>query len=524
MLSLTQKSRTQTSPKSSTSRLRLGAALLALGLALGMQAADAQEVARFPIATDFDSFDPDNAFEMDGLASINNVYEGLVEYVPGSAEIRGLLAKDWNISDDGLTYTFNLIEGATFHDGTPFNADAVVTSFTRRRDGELILSYFLWNLKGMEAKDDKTVVLTLGVPQPSFLDSLASPWGPKVISPTALAEHAGDDNGVAWLDTNAVGTGPFKLASFARGEGYMFERYDGYHGTAPFFSSIELPLMPEVSQQVLSLQAGDIDAVPANYPWAQLASLPAGLEITAAPSTSLVIGFVKPKSVLNDPEIRQAFLTAINPASWVADAYGAYGHPAKSLYPEIMLEPKTPFVFPDDVAAAKAIVAAKGPVTLTIGISAEEAGALGRVGDLLVAQLAGIGIDATVSILPSGSAFGLADNPDGPDFYMGKLTPDALHPENQAAIFFTTGAPINFYGRSLPEADALVNQAGTLTDIPARNALYEEASKLYIDNGLFIPLVGVDDVVVRPAELTDLDLRAAYAPGNIDFGSVRWAQ
>jgi len=521
----TQNFWTQTSRKSSMSGLKLGAAMLALSLALGLPAgaASAQETARFPIATDFDSFDPDNAFEMDGLASINNVYEGLVEYVPGSAEIRGLLATDWDISEDGLTYTFHLVEGATFHDGTPFNADAVITSFTRRRDGELILSYFLWNLKGMEAPDDKTLVLTLGVPQPSFLDSLASPWGPKVISPTALAEHAGDDNGVAWLDTNAVGTGPFKLASFARGEGYMLERYDGYHGEAPFFSSIELPLMPEVSQQVLGLQAGDLDAVPANYPWAQLAALPPGLEIAAAPSTSLVIGFVKPETVLNDPEIRQAFLTAINPASWVADAFGAYGHPAKSLYPEIMLDPKTPFVFPDDIEAAKAIVAAKGPVTLTIGISAEEANSLGRVGDLLVAQLASIGIDATVSILPSGSAFGLKDNPNGPDFYMGKLTPDALHPENQAAIFFTTGAPINFYGRSLPEADALVNEAGTLTDIEARNALYEKASALYIDNGLFIPLVGVDDVVVEAEGLSDLDLRAAYAPGNIDFGSVRWA-
>ena len=506
----------------STSMAR-GLATLALGLALSVPAAQAQETLRLPTATDFDSFDPDNAFEMDGLAAINNVYEGLVEYVPGSSEIRGLLATDWEISEDGLTYTFHLVDDATFHDGTPFTADAVVKSFERRRDGELILSYFLWNLENIEATDEHTVVMTLGMPQPSLLDSLASPWGPKVVSPTALAEHAGDDNAAGWLDTNADGTGPYKLANFERGQGYSFERYDGYHGEKPYFETIEVPLIPEISQQVLNLQAQETDAVPANYPWAQLAGLPAGLEITTAPSTSLIVGFVKPDSPLSDPEIREAFLTAINPDLWVDDVFDAYGHTARSLYPEIMLDPETPVSFPTDMEAATAIVAEKGPIELTLAISTEEANALGRVGDILVAQLAGIGIDATVTLLPSGAAFGLADMPDAPDFYMGKLTPDALHPENQAGIFFTTSAPINFYKASLPAADALVSEAGTLTDVAARNALYEEAGHMYFDNGLFIPLVGVDDVVVAPEGLTGFDLRAAYAPGNIDFGSVRWA-
>ena len=94
-----------------TGQLLAGAALLALTLSASV--AQAQETLRLPIATDFDSFDPDNAFEMDGLAAINNVYEGLVEYVPGSSDIRGLLANRWDVSADGLTYTFHLVEGAS---------------------------------------------------------------------------------------------------------------------------------------------------------------------------------------------------------------------------------------------------------------------------------------------------------------------------------------------------------------------------------------------------------------------------
>lgn len=508
---------------SNLARIAFTAAILAVLLPVAKESR-AEEILRIPLATDIDSFDPDNAFEMDGLSVINNVYEGLVEYVPGSAEIRGLLARDWTISDDGLTYTFNLIEGASFHDGTPFNAAAVKASFERRRDSELILSYFLWNLKDIAAPDDKTVVLTLGVPQPSLLDSLASPWGPKVISPKALADNGGGKAAGTWLDTNAAGTGPFTLTRFERGQGYELKRFDGYHGTAPFFSTIDLPLVPDIGQQLLSLQAEETDAVPANYPWAQLAALPAGLEVTAAKSTSAIIGFVKPTGLLNDAAIRTAVLTAINPQNWVKDAFGAYGHVAKSVYPDVMLEPTKPIVFPTDMAAAKSTVTAKGEVTLTIGISTEDANALGRVGDLLVAQLAGIGVKATVTIMPAGASFQLKDNPDGPDLYLTKLTPDALHPETQAGIFFATGAPINFYGRGLPEADALLQQAGALTDVAARNALYEQAGHLYFDQGLFIPLVTVDDVVVHPEGLTDLGLRAAFAPGNIDFGAVRWAE
>jgi peptide/nickel transport system substrate-binding protein len=504
-------------------RLFLGAAILTIAWSNAGEGR-AEDILRIPMATDIDSFDPDNAFEMDGLAAINNVYEGLVEYVPGSSEIRGLLAKSWTVSDDGLTYTFNLIEGAQFHDGTPFNAAAVKTSFERRRDNELILSYFLWNVKDIAAPDDKTVVLTLGVPQPSLLDSLASPWGPKVISPKALADNGGGKAAGTWLDTQAAGTGPFMLASFERGQGYELKRFDGYHGPAPFFSTVELPVVADIGQQLLGLQAEELDAVPANYPWAQLAALPPGLVATAAPSTSAIIGFVKPGSTLEDPSIRKAVLTAINPESWVKDAFGAYGHVAKSVYPDAMLSPVKPIAFPTDAEAAKSIIAEKGTINLTLGISTEDANALGRVGDLMVAQLASFGINATVTILPAGASFALKDNPDGPDLYISKLTPDALHPENQAGIFFATGAPINFYGRGLPEADALLQQASTLTDVSARNALYEKAGHLYFDQGLFIPLVTVDDVVVHPEGLTDLGLRAAYAPGNIDFGSVQWSE
>ena len=103
------------------------------------------------------------------------------------------------------------------------------------------------------------------------------------------------------------------------------------------------------------------------------------------------------------------------------------------------------------------------------------------------------------------------------------MSPDAAHPENQATVFYTTNAALNLYGVSLPEADAIVTEAGTKTDIAERNALYENAGQMYLDAGLFVPLVDVQDVVVHAEGLTDLGLRPVFPPGNIDFGTVRWA-
>src|SRR5262245_12138346 len=165
----------------------LPALAITLPLILALVPASAQDVLHIPYVADIGSFDPDNGFEIGSVSAINNVYEGLVEYAPGTTRIVGLLAKSWEISPDGLTYTFHLVDGAKFQDGTPFEAAAVVTSFERRKHNKFLLSYFLDNMAGIEAPDSNTVVLKLGHPQPSLLDGLASPYGPKVISSKALA-------------------------------------------------------------------------------------------------------------------------------------------------------------------------------------------------------------------------------------------------------------------------------------------------------------------------------------------------
>lgn len=482
----------------------------------------AVEVLRVPLIVDIGTFDPDNGFEIGAMSAMDNVYEGLVEYEPGSTRIVGLLATHWEVSADGLTYTFHLREGVRFHDGTPFDAEAVKRSFERRRDGKLILSYFLANVARIDAPDPRTVVLTLGHPQPSLLDGLASAWGPKVISPKALTEHDNGDAATTWLNENAVGTGPFRLTEFNRGQDYVFERNPDYWGAQPFFDEIHLPVVPDISQQILQLQAGEIDAVPDGYPVAQLGALPPGLEVTVARSMTQFEIFTKPGTPMDDPDVRRAVLTAINPALWMKDVFGDHAELSQSLYQNAMLTPEEPVQFPTDFEAAKTVIASHGDVQLVIGVQSEVASYV-PIAELMVAQLATIGVKASVNVLPVGAAYAMKDDPKAPDMLLTIANPDAAHPENQAKTYFVKDGAVNYYGRFLPEAERLIDEAGLLTDIDARNALYEEASRLYVDAGYFIPLVDVDDVVVHAKGLTDLGLRPAFPQGNIDFGTVRWA-
>lgn len=484
------------------------------------QPAFPQDALRVPYLVDIATFDPDNGFEIGSMSAINSVYEGLVRYKAGTIEIVGQLARSWEISDDGREYTFHLVSGVKFHGGGDMVAEAVVKSLERRRNGALALSYFLANVERTEAVDQLTVRIVLKRAQPSFLDSLASPWGPKVISPRAISEHEANDKATQWLNEHADGTGPYILSEFHRGDRYVLTRNEAYWGPKSHFSEIQLPVIPDLSQQILQLQAGDIDAVPTGYPFAQLAGVPPSLRVSSAASVTLYTLFANAGSPLDDPEIREAVLTAINPANWAADAFGGYATIAKSIYPRVVIDPASPIVFPTNSENARVAISRKAPVNLTIALHSASPG-YQHIAGHLIAQLASIGIKATAYPLPQGAAFNLRTAETKPDLLLTIAGPDAAHPENQAKAFFTKDAPINFFGRFLDEADRLFDEAGSTNDIPLRNALYEQAGKMIFDAGIAIPLIEVDDVVVHSSAIRDLGLIPVYPPGNIDFGSVR---
>ena len=144
-------------------------------------------------------------------ASSRPVYNRLVEFKPGTTEIEPGLAESWEISDDGLVYTFHLRD-AKFSDGSPVTAQDAVFSLTRVRDDpESVQSAIYQIIKSVEAPDDRTVVITLSEPSAPFLATLA------MFAAAVLPEHAVTELGEQFSE-QPVGAGAFRLAEWRRGE------------------------------------------------------------------------------------------------------------------------------------------------------------------------------------------------------------------------------------------------------------------------------------------------------------------
>src|SRR5712692_5495127 len=130
---------------------------------------------------------------------LGSIYQGLVQYKPGTSEIQGLLAESWQVSPDYTTYTFHLHSGVKFDDGAPLTSESVKASFERRvQHQDFFTGYFLGGVTSMDTPDPLTLVIHLKSPDYSFMDGLCSPWGPKVIGPDALTTHAGTDFSKTW--------------------------------------------------------------------------------------------------------------------------------------------------------------------------------------------------------------------------------------------------------------------------------------------------------------------------------------
>ncbi len=196
---------------------------------------------RTPLMSDPPPLDPDVFYQPEGLLIMTSAYQGLLimtsayqgllRYAPESTKLEGLLATKWAVSPDGLTYTFTLRDGVKFSDGTPFDSAAAKASFQRRIDMAAGPYYMLADVKDMQTPDPLTFVVTLTKPVAPFLDYLASPYGPLMTSPTAVAEHAADgDHAAAWLASHTAGTVPYELTEAVPASHYTLSASKYYWG------------------------------------------------------------------------------------------------------------------------------------------------------------------------------------------------------------------------------------------------------------------------------------------------------
>jgi len=304
--------------------------LVAGGFAPASAATPADTLVQAWAIDDTITLDPAESFELSPAEFIGNAYDMLVRLdIDDTTKVKPGIAESWEISDDGLTYTFKLKPGIKFASGNPITAEDVAWSFERvvklDKSPAFILTQF--GLTGdnvaekAKAVDDTTFVFTVDKPYaPSFVLNCLTATVGAVLDKKLVMEHAqattpsddykyDTDFGYAWMKTNYAGSGPFKIRDWRANELVVLERNDNYYGEKPALARVIYRHVKESATQRLMLEAGDVD-VARNLEPGDLEAVQKNTELasTSAPKgTVYYISLNQKNENLAKPEVREAF-------------------------------------------------------------------------------------------------------------------------------------------------------------------------------------------------------------------------
>ncbi|UUC94661.1 MULTISPECIES: ABC transporter substrate-binding protein [Comamonas] len=315
-----------------------------------------------------------------------NVFETLTKINPDGS-VSPLLAESWEVSSDLKTYTFRLRKDVKFQNGEPFNAAAVKFSFERAAaDKSTNKDKRTFANLSTKVADEHTVVLTNQEIDPDFLFMMGQATS-IIVEPKSATTNA----------SKPVGTGPYKLAAWAKGASVTLTAWPGYRSAQSIrIKRAVFRFIPDPAAQVAALLAGDVDAFPRVSP----RSVPqfktnARFQVVVSNSRAkTILAINNARKPLNDIRVRRAIAAAIDRKAVIAGAADGYGVPIGSYYvPTAFGYVDTTGVNPFDLEKAKALMAEAGvktPLTLTMTLPPAPYARQG--GELIAAQLAKIGI------------------------------------------------------------------------------------------------------------------------------------
>ncbi len=468
-----------------------------------------------------DSVQLDPAVVTDGesFRVTGQILEPLFQYEDGGTTPIPALATDWEVSDDKLTWTFKLREGVKFHDGTPFNADAVVLNFERqwKTDHPLhfesqVYEYWEYMFNGfdedclitnIEAVDDLTVQITLREPLAPLLANLAMDMF-AISSPAALEKY-GADYGMPTV--GAVGTGPFKFVEWVEDDHITVEANEDYWGGKPTIDRIIWRVIPDDSARYLALKAGDIHALEqANIEDIKDAEADPNLYVEATGLNTAYLAFNYHIKELQDPKVREAIFHAIDREALKDAFYGEYGQVASTfLHPSMWGRPDDIEDWTYDPELSKKLLAEAGFPDGLKEVTNEDTGEVGtlkfyympvtrfyypspkEIGEAMAADLAKVGIETELVLEGDWPAY-LGARREGKLYglYMLGWGGDNGDPDNFLNYFFgglsapgqvKEPDPREGYYANQEVAD-LLYQAATEPDQAKRAPLYEKVEHL----------------------------------------------
>jgi peptide/nickel transport system substrate-binding protein len=446
-----------------------------------------------------DQLDPYSTTNYNSFQVLENVYDTLVE-PDDNLQMKPALAESWTTSDDGLTWTFKLRSGVTFSNGDPFTADDVVYSFNRIIDEKLNPSYRLDSVKDVTKVDDATVRFELTRPTPSLLVAIG---GYKAL---AIVDEQNVKDGT--IKDKPVGTGPFTLDSWQRGQSIKLKANPKYWGGAPKLSGVTFTFVSEPSTALANLQGGQVQWTD-NIPPAQVDNLTSGDEpvVKSVPSQDYwYFALNDKKKPFDDPRVRQAFAWAIDRDAIAEAAKFGAATPNQTAIPK-----SSPWFYDyapyrQDANKAKALLQQAGVSNLEVDYMVTSAYPESiTAAQVMKDQLSKAGI--TLNIRTEDFNTWLADESAGKfDAFMlswiGNIDPDEFYYSQH----FSKGAN-NYQKFADPSVDKLLGEARTEADEAKRKTLYDQAAKIIVDQASYIYLYNSNAVQGWSKDLSGYTVR-----------------
>lgn len=295
---------------------------------------EAQVVTYGTSSSGFPDLSPEESFSNEQVV-LSNCYETLLWYnPPGSPElIRKVLATDYSVSEDGLTWTFELRKGVKFHDGTTFDASVVKWNIEHYIEVNTAASFIWGAVDTVTVVDDYTVQLNLKYPDPMDLvvTSCYSAW---MMSPSDEDRHDWFNEG------HDAGTGPYYIESYDPASQVILKKFDDYWGgwNGPHFDTVVIKIVPEEIIQQQMIESGEADVIE-GVPLENIPALQAkdDVVVTIVPSYMNLLGLLNTqKEPLTDPKVRQAICYAVPYQDIVENVMVGYATQARGPIPQGM--------------------------------------------------------------------------------------------------------------------------------------------------------------------------------------------
>lgn len=448
-------------------------------------------IATFIRDNDADLYDPPMNDSNAAIWLIFSMYQSLVRSDRTATGIEPAVAESWEISDDGLIYTFNLRPGIKFADGTDLSPDDVIWSLERARDSEESpWSFTLVNAEEIVAADDATIEITLGAGDAAFLA------GVSMFNASIISKAFVEENGEEYLNDHSMGTGPFYLKEWAVSEYTLLARNEHYWEEGlPYLDEVKIVTVPDSNSAILQLQGGEVDGVigQISIPFNRVSELQADPNLNVVLSTAsynyfamLNVANPEPNVPFDDLLVRQAMAYAIDYDQLIETVQFGIAERSSTIIPNGALfhDPGYP-PHPYDLDMAKELMAESGhpeggdcEVLITSGNVQQEAIAVS-----LQSMWSEIGINLIISPLDSAVISERLTNGEF-DLRLGGWTNDMIDPDQILGYFVlpeaSNHARTGYFNETAVE---LVRAAKLELDPEKRQEMYYEVQAIYAEEG-----------------------------------------